>query len=282
MELRIAFEISETKEGGYTAVVHSIDQGVMNIPGSTVTVTGDSLRLELKSVFVYEAKLQPDGNTITGNFIQNGATPLVMKRVDAIPEPNRPQTPKKPYPYIEEEVTYENRKAGVTPAGTLTIPSGKGPFPAVVLLTGSGPNNRDEEVYFHRPFMVLADYLTRQGIAVLRFDDRGVGGSTGDFSKATTGDSADDALAGIEFLKGRKQIDPKRIGLVGHSEGSEMGAIAATRSPDVAFLVMLAGQGQRFADVVIAQRLLREKLHGAGNAACPGTLLVRAALCPAC
>jgi hypothetical protein len=133
----------------------------------------------------------------------------------------------------------------------------------MVLLTGSGPNNRDEEVYSHRPFMVLADYLTRRGIAVLRFDDRGVGGSTGDFSKATTGDFADDALAGIEFLKGRKKIDPKRIGLIGHSEGGLVGPIAATRSPDVAFIVMLAGPGQPFADELIGQRLRRETWHGA-------------------
>jgi len=263
MELRVAFEITEAKEGGYTAVIHSIDQGVMNVPLGAVTLNGDSLRLELKSIFVYEGSLQTDGNTIDGNWIQGDTTPFVIKRVDKLPDLTRPQDPKKPYPYIEEEVTYENRKAGVTLAGTLTIPSGTGPFPAMVLLTGSGPNNRDEEVYSHRPFMVLADYLTRRGIAVLRFDDRGVGGSTGDFSKATTGDFADDALAGIEFLKGRKKIDPKRIGLIGHSEGGLVGPIAATRSPDVAFIVMLAGPGQPFADELIGQRLRRETWHGA-------------------
>jgi hypothetical protein len=121
-ELRIAFEISQTTEGGYTAVVHSIDQGAMNIPMSTVTLNGDSLRLELKSAFAYEGRLQPDGNTIAGNWIQGDSTPLVMKRVDKIPELNRPQTPKKPYPYLEEEVLYENRSANVRIAGTLTIP----------------------------------------------------------------------------------------------------------------------------------------------------------------
>ena len=112
-DLRIAFEISEAKEGGYTAVAHSIDQGAMDIPISTVTVSGDSLRLELKSAFAYEGKLQPDGNTIDGNWVQGGSTPLVMKRVDKIPELNRPQTPKKPYPYGEEEVAYENGKANI-------------------------------------------------------------------------------------------------------------------------------------------------------------------------
>ena len=197
--------------------------------------------------------------------MQGGAIPLVMKRVDKLPEFNRPQTPKKPFPYHDEEVTYENRKAGIKLAGTLTIPQGKGPFPAVILLTGSGPENRDEEIFHHLPFLVLADYLTRHGIAVLRADDRGVGGSTGDkdFTKVTSGDSADDTLAGIEFLKGRKEIDKKRIGLVGHSEGGTIGPIAIIRSSDVAFLVMLAGPGQNFADIVIFQNLLAAKTSGA-------------------
>ena len=266
VELRIAFEIFATKEGGYTAKMHSIDQSAMNIPVSAVTLNGDSLRLEVKSIpGAYEGKFTVDGNTIEGKWMQGGAIPLVMKRVDKLPEFNRPQTPKKPYPYNEEEVTYENRKAGIKLAGTMTMPRGGGPFPAVVLLTGSGPQNRDEELFSHRPFLVLADYLTRQGIAVLRADDRGVGSSTGDFSRTTTGDFADDALAGIEFLKGRKEIDPKRIGLLGHSEGGMIGPIAATRSPDVAFLVMLAGPGQKFGDVVTFQILLGAKIQGAGE-----------------
>jgi len=268
VELRIAFEITEAKEGGYTAVVHSIDQGGLKIPVNAVTLNGDSLRLEIKYSMAYEGRLQPDGNTITGNWIQGGLIPLDMKRVDKLPDLTRPQLtrpqdPKKPYPYIEEEVKYENRKAGVTLAGTLTIPSGTGPFPAVVLLPGSGPQNRNEELFSHRPFLVLADHLTRQGIAVLRVDKRGVGGSTGDYFKATTGDFTDDALAGIEFLKGRKEINQKRIGLVGHSEGGMMAPIAATKSPDVAFIVMLAGPGQRIADIIIFQVLHDAKAQGA-------------------
>ncbi len=265
VELRIAFEISEAKEGGYTAKMHSIDQSAMNIPVSAVIQNGDSLRLEIKSFsMAYEGKLLADGTTIEGNWLQGGATALVMKRVDKLPEFNRPQTPKKPYPYTEEEVSYENIKAGVKLAATLTIPQGNGPFPAVVLLTGSGPENRDEEAFFHHPFLVLADYLTRRGIAVLRADDRGVGGSTGngDFTKVTSGDSADDAIAGIDFLKGRKEIDKKRIGLLGHSEGGTIGPIAITRSLDVAFLVMLAGPGQTFADIVIFQKLLAARARG--------------------
>jgi uncharacterized protein len=266
VELRIAFEVAETKEGGFTAKMHSIDQSAMNIPVSSVTLKADSLRLEVKSIpGVYEGKLTADRNTIEGKWIQGGPVPLVLKRVDKLPEFNRPQTPKKPYPYNEEEVTYENRKAGIKLAGTLTMPRSGGPFPAVVFLTGSGPQNRDEEVFSHRPFLVLADYLTRQGIAVLRADDRGVGASTGDFSKATTGDFANDALAGIEFLKSRREIDPKRIGLLGHSEGGMIGPIAATRSSDIAFLVMLAGPGQKFGEVIVSQILLGAKTQGAGE-----------------
>jgi len=255
MNLRVAFEITKASEGNYTAVVHSIDQGAMNIPLTAVTADGDSLRLELKSVFTYEGILQKDGKTIDGRWIQGQATPFVVQRIDKLPDLARPQDPKKPYPYIEEEVTYENLKVGITLAGTLTIPSGTGPFSAVVLLTGSGPQNRNEELFNHRPFLVLSDYLTRRGIAVLRADDRGMGGSTGDFSKATTGDFADDGLAGIEFLKGRSEIKSDRIGLIGHSEGAMMAPIAATRSTDVAFIVMLSGPGQRFADIIIFQIL---------------------------
>ncbi|MBA7680267.1 Esterase EstD [subsurface metagenome] len=179
----------------------------------------------------------------------------MFKYVDELPGFKRPQEPVKPYPYNEQEVEYENKGAGVKLAGTLTFPDSGGPFPAVILLTGSGQQNRNEEVFGHKPFLVLADYLTRQGIAVLRADDRGVGGSTGDFSQSTTGDFADDALAGVEYLKSRKEISPKHIGLVGHSEGGTMAPIAAAKSSAVAFIVMWAGPGQGFDDIIIFQHI---------------------------
>jgi pimeloyl-ACP methyl ester carboxylesterase len=160
-----------------------------------------------------------------------------------------------PYPYKAEEVRYENKAAGVTLAGTLTIPDAKGPFPAVILLTGSGQQNRDEEIFQHKPFLVLSDYLTRRGIAVLRSDDRGIGQSTGDFEKSTTGDFDDDALAGVEYLKTRGDINPRCIGLIGHSEGGMIAPIAAVKSRDVAFIVMLAGPGLSFGETVIGQIL---------------------------
>jgi len=265
VKLRIAFEISAVQGGGYTGSMRSIDQSAVSIPMSAVKSNGDSLRLEIDAIrSAYEGKFTTDGNTIEGNWLQHETTtPLVMKRVDKFPELNRPQTPKKPYPYIEEEVAYENQSANVHIAGALTLPQGKGPFPAVLLIAGSGPLDRDETVYFHKPFLVLADHLTRQGIAVLRVDKRGVGKTTGEFAEATILDLADDALAGVEYLKTRKEIDPKRIGLLGHSEGGVVGPILASRSSDIAFLVMLAGLGQNNGDIIIFQKSLAAREYGA-------------------
>ena len=166
----------------------------------------------------FAGTLNAEGSQLSGTWRQGGASlPLTFHRVDSIPVDSRPQTPRKPYPYTEEEVSYENKQGGVKLAGTLTIPPGAGPFPAVLLITGSGQQDRDEALLGHRPFLVLADHLTRKGIAVLRVDDRGMGGSTGDFLNATSADFAGDVLAGVEFLKSRsKQIDVRKIGLIGH------------------------------------------------------------------
>ncbi len=265
VHLRIAFEISETQAGGYTGSMRSIDQSGLSIPMSAVKLNSDSVRLEMDVIrSVYEGKFATDGNTIEGNWLQYGTTtPLVMKRVDKFPEITRPQTPRKPYPYLEEDVAYENASADVRIAGTLTLPRGTGPFPAVLLIVGSGPLDRDETVHFHKPFLVLADHLTRQGIAVLRADKRGVGETTGEFAEATILDLAEDVRAGVEYLKSRKEIDPKRIGLLGHSEGGVVGPILASRSSDVAFLVMLAGLGQNNGDIIIFQKTLAAREHGA-------------------
>jgi len=264
VKLRIAFEISAAKEGGYTGSMRGIDQSGLAMPMSAVLLNGDSLRLEMDVIrSAYEGKFT-DTNTIEGNWLQHGtSTPLVMKRVDTFPEIIRPQTPRTPYPYTEEDVAYDNPSAKVHIAGSLTLPNGKGPFPAVLLIVGSGPLNRDEEVAFHKPFLVLADHLTRQGIAVLRADKRGVGKTTGDFEEATIQDLADDVRAGVEYLKTRREIDPKHIGLLGHSEGGVVGPILASQSSDVAFVVMLAGPGQNNGDIIIFQKTLAAKEHGA-------------------
>ena len=155
----------------------------------------------------------------------------------------RPQEPAKPYSYYEEEVAFENRKAGITLAGTLTLPTKEGVFPAVVLISGSGPQNRDEELMGHKPFLVLSDYLTKNGIAVLRFDDRGISASKGDFKTATSLDFSTDVEAGVAYLQTRKEINKKKIGLIGHSEGGIIAPMVVSRSKNIAFIVLLAGTG---------------------------------------
>jgi dienelactone hydrolase len=140
-------------------------------------------------------------------------------------------------------VTYSSAANGVKLAGTLTLPKGDGPFPAVIFISGSGPQDRDESLLGHKPFLVIADHPTRKGIAVLRFDDRGTAKSTGDHAKATSADFAEDVLGGIAFLKSRGEIDAKKIGLIGHSEGGLIAPLVAVKSNDVAFIVLLAGTG---------------------------------------
>lgn len=155
----------------------------------------------------------------------------------------RPQTPKPPFPYAEEEVSYKNSVGGFEIGGTLTLPQGPGPHPAVLLITGSGPQDRDETLFGHKPFAVIADRLTREGIAVLRVDDRGVGKTGGDPATSTVEDHATDVEAGLAFLATRPEIDAKRLGLIGHSEGGVIAPVVAARSNEVAFIVSLAGPG---------------------------------------
>ena len=162
------------------------------------------------------------------------------------------------------KLSYENKRDGVKLAGTLTLPRGKSAFPAVILITGSGAQNRNEELLGHKPFLVLADYLTRQGVAVLRVDDRGVGGSTGSVSNSTSEIFGADVLAGIEFLKGRKEVNPKQIGLIGHSEGGLIAPMVAAQSNDVAFIVLLAGPGLPGEEILYLQSALILKASGAG------------------
>ncbi|HEY7545261.1 MAG TPA: alpha/beta fold hydrolase [Blastocatellia bacterium] len=178
---------------------------------------------------------------------------------------SRPQEPRLPYPYDEQEVVYENKKDGVQIAGTLTLPRSKGLVPAVLLITGSGPQDRNETLLGHKPFLVLADHLTRLGIAVLRVDDRGVGKSTGKFSEATSEDFAADVLAGVEYLKTRKEINPRRIGLIGHSEGGLIAPMVAAKSTDIAFIVMMAGQGLTGEEILYLQGALISKADGVSD-----------------
>jgi pimeloyl-ACP methyl ester carboxylesterase len=233
-ELRVVFKIHKESNGKLTGMFDSPDQGVKDIPVDEIAFENGELSLNLNAILaVFEGKMNKNGLSIEGLWKQGQTEfPLVLKRVDKIPQLRRPQEPKRPYPYNEEEVVYKNEKAGIKLAGTLTLPRSKGPFSAVLLITGSGPQDRNESL------------LTRCGIAVLRVDDREIGGSTGNFSEATSEDFASDVLAGIKYLKSRKEINPEHIGLIGHSEGGLIAPMAAANSPDdVAFIVMMAGPG---------------------------------------
>ena len=264
LELRLVFHISQKEDGGYNATLDSPDQGAKGIPTGGVTLKEKHLKIDIPAVAgFYEGDFDEEWQSIEGTWNQGGAAlPLTVKRVDKVEELKRPQVPQKPYPYNEENVTWENKEAGLTLAGTLTFPKAGGPFPAAILVSGSGPQDRDESLLGHKPFLVLADHLTRNGIAVLRYDDRGVGKSTGNFASATTEDFARDALAGIGFLKTRKEIDAKKIGLIGHSEGGLIAPMAATQSKSIAYIVMLAGPGLNGAEILYLQSALIAKANG--------------------
>lgn len=256
-ELRLVLHLARSAGGALTGTLDSLDQSAQGIPISKVMENGRSLTIEIKAVGAsYDAELNPEGSRMTGTFHQSGQNlALTMKRGTA-PQAARPQTPQKPYPYDEEEVSFENAGAGIRLAGTLTLPRSAGPHPAVLLITGSGPQDRDETIMGHRPFLVIADYLTRRGIAVLRVDDRGVGKSTGKFQGATTADFAGDARAGVDFLKTQNAIDIRKIGLIGHSEGAIIAPMLAAQSGDIAFIVLLAGAGLTGEEILLEQRYL--------------------------
>ena len=260
--LRLVLEI-EPAPGGWAASVDSIDQHIADIPVDNVVFEGDKLKLVLSKINgSYGARL--DGDNLVGTLTQNGVSlPLDLAKTTNPPVVTlRPQTPQRPLPYDEIELSVENPPAGVTLACTLTEPHAKGPFGAVVLATGSGPQNRDEALLGHRPFLVLSDAITRQGVAVLRCDDRGVFKSTGVFGTATTFDFAADALAEVAALRARPEIAPAHVGLLGHSEGGTAATIAAAKSKDVAFIVLLAGTALPGDQILDLQRGLLEQSSG--------------------
>jgi pimeloyl-ACP methyl ester carboxylesterase len=254
--LKVVFNFKERAEGGYTATLDSPDQGAFGIPADSVTVEDTLIHVFIWSIAgIFNGSHFAAADSITGTWSQGGMQfPLVLKYSGKETErPKRPQEPKKPYPYKDEEVSFSNPEAGITLAGTLTVPPSDGPFPAVVLITGSGPQDRDEALLGHKPFLVLSDYLTRQGIAVLRYDDRGIGKSTGKFGGATSVDFASDARAAVAYLKSRKEVQAEKIGLIGHSEGGIIAPMVAAESNDVAFIVMMAGTGVPGDELILKQ-----------------------------
>ena len=253
VELRLVLHVTGA---GNTlgATLDSPDQGAFGIPTAGVEVDGDSVTVPVPAVDGrYAAVLR--GDTLDGTWRQGGRTfPLDLARAEGgIPPPRRPQEPHPPFPYASEDVTLASVD-GVTLAGTVTVPEGEGPFPAVVLVSGSGPQNRDEMLLGHKPFLVLADYLTRRGVLVLRYDDRGFGESTGDFAAATTDDFAADARAAAEWLAARPDV--AAVGIVGHSEGGLVAPRVAEASDVVDFVVLLAGPAVPGAEILSEQARL--------------------------
>mgnify|MGYP001615961299 FL=1 len=264
-KLQLVVHFKRQPDGGLSATFDSPDQSAFGLPVDSVFQQGRALRFVMNAIRgSFEGALDASGDTLAGSWTQGMSLPLAFTRGPA-PAIRRPQDPVRPFPYDEEEVVVENAAAAVRLAGTLTKPRGPGPFPAALLITGSGPQNRDEELADHRPFLVLADHLTRHGLAVLRLDDRGVGRSTGTFAGATTRDFAGDARAAVEFLKRRGEVDRARIGLIGHSEGGIIAPMLAADSKDIAFVVLMAGPGLPGEWILVRQGELLNRAAGASE-----------------
>ncbi len=266
IKLRLLFRVRE-EDGGLTATLVSLDQGNAESAVETIQAIGATLSMSIPAIGVsFEGTLADDGDTIEGSFTQRGNTlPLVLERTseeEVAARSRRPQDPEEPLPYHSEEVAYSNPDGGHTLAGTFTRPTEGGPFPAVVLISGSGPQDRNEALVGHRPFLVLSDHLTRNGIAVLRFDDRGVGESKGDFDSATSRDFASDVLAGVAYLTTREDVKQRKIGLAGHSEGGLIAPMVAVESEDVSYIVLMAAPGVNGERILYTQSALILRANG--------------------
>ena len=272
-ELELGFDIKAV-ENGFSSTLDVPAQGANDLPVDETTFHDNRLEMTMSAMGAsYSGELK--GNSIEGAFTQRGMTfPLNLEKSEKEAQQVRPQDPHPPFDYRIEEVTFSNEKEGNTLTGTLTIPAGEGPFPALVLVSGSGQQNRDEELMNHRPFWVIADYLSRRGVAVLRYDDRGMGGSTGEVLNATSLDFSYDAEAAFDFLRNRKEINASQVGILGHSEGGIINFMVAERRPEVAFLVSLAGPAvngievlkEQQAATLRAQGLSEERVQFSGNA----------------
>ncbi|MBC7743760.1 MAG: alpha/beta fold hydrolase, partial [Flavobacterium sp.] len=246
----------DSLSGKPKAVFDSPDQNANNLVVSDLNITSDSLVAYSKVIgggFI--GKFNEAKSEISGNWKQGKAdVPLTLIKIPYLIKPlSRPQTPVAPFTYRSENVEYDNETKTVHFGGTLTLPASGSHFPAVILITGSGQQDRDETIFNHKPFAVIADHLTKNGIAVLRVDDRGVGQTTGEVKNATSADFAKDVLAGIRFLKSQRDINIKQIGLIGHSEGGMIASMVANESDNLAFMVSMAGIGIKGVDVIKKQ-----------------------------
>lgn len=266
MPLRLVFHIMDT-DNGLVTTMDSPDQGARGISVTSTMFEYPTLKLLVSSARIeYVGELS--GNMITGAFKQGGQEfPLNLTKedVDSKSISLKPQEPTQPYVYYTENIKFKNYDSGLNLAGTLSLPTKDGRYPVVVLISGSGPQDRDGEVMGHKPFLVISDYLTKNGIGVLRYDKRGVGGSEGDFRSATSKDFASDASSAVSYLKTRKDIDPKKIGLIGHSEGGLIAPMVAAKSADISYVVLLAAPGVRGEQLLLKQQEMIGRASGASE-----------------
>ena len=267
-KLGVVFVITQREGANYETVMSVPSQSPKGIACNQTVVNGDSLLVSVKMIGgQFKGKLNAGRSSVAGTWFQGGSSlPLTLEKVEKLTEEKaaeRSQTPKGPFPYVSEEVEYDNIAKTVHLGATLTKPAGAGPFPVAVLITGSGQQDRDETILGHKPFAVIADYLTRRGIAVLRVDDRGTGKSTGELLTATSLDFAQDVITSLDYLKTRPDVNPKKIGLIGHSEGGMIAPMVAAQRPiEVAFMVLLAGPGAKITDLMESQLLSLSKNNG--------------------
>lgn len=274
VKVTLVLHIHQDSRGALSANFDTLEH--IGTPIDEITFDGRVLKFEIKRAFATFEGLLNNESVISGQFVQGGQSyALTFERGIKSEARNRPQEPKPPFPYREESVFYDNPEAGVALSGTLTLPFSKNPSPVVLLISGSGPVDRDEALcpyqqlryrnIGHKPFLILADYLTRQGIAVLRWDKRGCGKSTGDYDKSTTQDFASDVLAGVAYLKSRKEVNSNQIGLIGHSEGGIIAPMVAAGSKDLAFIVLMAAPAVNGEKTVYEQSRLAQLASGASE-----------------
>ncbi len=265
--MRLVLHIKDST--GIHVTMDSPDQGAFGLKASHAMVNGDSIKIFFNRIGgKYIAVLQSEAgqSKLNGTWYQ-GAMQLPLSMEPGVKPGNaRPQTPKPPFDYKVEDVSYSNADKSVTLGATITVPKGSGKFPVLVLISGSGQQDRDETLLGHKPFWVLADHLTKNGFAVLRVDDRGTGKSTGDVANATSEDFANDVITSINYLKTRSDIDTKQIGLLGHSEGGIIAPLVASKTKDVAFMAFLAGPSVKGSDVINEQRVEILKANGVAEA----------------
>jgi hypothetical protein len=263
IELRVVFNFKQSGDS-LKATLDSPDQGAKDIPVNKGWINGDSVFITASLLNgKYKGLMQVGDSTIEGLWTQGSySSALSLHLLAGTLVIRRPQEPHEPFPYKSEDIVFSNKTARIELAGTLTIPEGKGPFAAVVLVTESGPQNRNEELLGHKPFLVLSDFLTRNGIAVLRYDDRGTNKSKGNFARSTTFDFADDAEAAFNYLLTRNEINHDKIGIAGHSEGGMIAPVIAARNKKVRFIILLAGPGLTGREILLRQTALISKAYG--------------------